>query len=109
MKYKVGDKIRIKSIDWYNENKNERNEIIFENNPHWRFVANQSAYCGQIATITAVGKTSYRLESIPWNWTDEMIEELVAGANDILSEEYKNCIIRSFNFILCEISQSVIK
>ena len=76
MKYKVGDKVRIKSLDWYNENKNNRNEIIFENNPHWRFVANQSDYCGQIATITSVSKTAYRLESIPWNWTDEMIEGL---------------------------------
>ncbi len=77
MKYKVGDKVRIKSLDWYNENKNNRNEITFENNSHWRFVANQSDYCGQIATITAVSETAYRLEQIPWNWTDEMIEGLV--------------------------------
>lgn len=27
MKYKVGDRVKIKSLDWYNENKNER-EII---------------------------------------------------------------------------------
>lgn len=76
MKYNVGDRVRIKSIDWYNENKDNRNEITFEHNPHWRFVANQSDYCGQIATITAVSKTAYRLEHIPWNWTDEMIEGL---------------------------------
>ena len=77
MKYKVGDRVKIKSLDWYNENKNNRNEIIFENNPHWRFVANQSDYCGQIATVTTVNKIAYRLENIPWNWTDEMIEGLV--------------------------------
>jgi hypothetical protein len=76
MKYKVGDKVRIKSLDWYNKNKNNRNEITFENNPHWRFVANQSEHCGQIATITSVSKTAYRFENIPWNWTDEMIEGL---------------------------------
>ena len=83
MKYKVGDKVRIKSLDWYNENKNNCNEITFENNPHWRFVANQSDYCGQIATITAVSETAYRLEQIPWNWTDEMIEGLAIDATGL--------------------------
>ena len=77
LKYKVGDKVRIKSLDWYNENKNECGEIQFENNPHWRFVKNMSENCGKISIITAVNETAYRLENIPWNWTDEMIEGLV--------------------------------
>ena len=77
MKYKVGDKVRIKSLDWYNENKNEDGDIQFENNPHWRFVKDMSKNCGKTSTITAVNETAYRLENIPWNWTDEMIEGLV--------------------------------
>ena len=27
LKYKVGDKVRIKDIDWYNENKDEFDEV----------------------------------------------------------------------------------
>ena len=76
MKYKVGDCVRIKSLDWYNENKNECGDIQFENNPHWRFVKDMSENCGKTSTITAVSETAYRLENILWNWTDEMIEGL---------------------------------
>ena len=31
MKYKVGDKVRIKSLDWYNENKDEFGVVLVEN------------------------------------------------------------------------------
>lgn len=27
MKYKVGDKVRIKSLDWYNKNKNKYGDV----------------------------------------------------------------------------------
>ena len=99
MKYKVGDKVKIKSLDWYNENKNERGEIQFKNNPHWRFVKNMSEKCGKISTIIAVSETAYRLENIPWNWTDEMIERLVE--EEITQESLKSRICECENFFIC--------
>lgn len=76
MKYKVGDKVRIKSIDWYYDNRNERNDVKCDNE---YFVIDMVKYCGEIVTILSVLSTSYRIkedDSI-FNWTDEMIEGLV--------------------------------
>ena len=48
MKYKVGDKVRIKSIDWYNENKNKYGNI---NCGYMPFTSDMSIYCGAVLTI----------------------------------------------------------
>ena len=79
MKYKVGDKVRIKSLDWYNENKNEYGNVEFSTHV---FVPRMSKYCGMIVTIEDVfedtdGNVAYYVDGIDWDWTDEMIEGLV--------------------------------
>ena len=48
MKYNVGDKVRIKSIDWYNENKDEGGYVICG---EYDFVPLMSRFCGKILTI----------------------------------------------------------
>ena len=50
MKYKVGDRVRIKSLDWYNENKDEEGDVrtAFFNEA-------RSKYCGQVVTIDGEG------------------------------------------------------
>ena len=70
MKYKVGDKVRIKSLDWYNENKNI-NGFVFG------FTPKMSEYCGKTATIVKVGSFHYELDIDDWDWywTDEMFDE----------------------------------
>ena len=79
MKYKVGDRVRIKSLDWYNENKNHCGEIpLFK--PSGLFVPDMSRYCNNIMTIKDICYgTCYRMKEDFWhyNWTDEMIEGLV--------------------------------
>ena len=79
MEYKVGDRVRIKSVDWYNENKNHCGEIpLFK--PSGLFVPDMSRYCNNIMTIKDICYgTCYRMKEDFWNynWTDEMIEGLV--------------------------------
>lgn len=51
MKYKVGDKVRIKSIDWYKENKDKSGSISVKG---VIFNKGMSEHCGKEATITEV-------------------------------------------------------
>ena len=76
MKYQVGDKVRIKSLDWYNENKNKRGFICFDDT---RFISEMSRYCGEILTINRVMEEfeHYFMSECAFTWTDEMIEGLV--------------------------------
>ena len=84
LKYKVGDKVRIKSLDWYNENKNHCGEIpLFK--PSGLFVPDMSRYCNNIMTIKDICYgTCYRMKEDFWNynWTDEMIEGLAEEENN---------------------------
>ena len=73
LKYKVGDKVRIKNIVWYFENKGKRGFICFD---HANFIPEMSRYCGEILTITKVVEEfeHYLVSECAFSWTDEMIE-----------------------------------
>ena len=74
MKYNVGDKVRIKSLDWYNENKDINGNVhcgdkVFDNY--------MSVFCGSIVTIGGVypyNAYDIREDMHCRAWTDEMIE-----------------------------------
>lgn len=83
MKYKVGDKVRVKSLEWFNANK------IVDSNGHWlvkvnenggnreAFVEDMTGYCGKEATIINVVYDSYWIDidgPTGWIWTDSMFE-----------------------------------
>ena len=82
LKYKIGDRVRIKSIDWYNENKDKVGNILYKRDgsayPVF-FSKYMSNFCGEILTIKSVFKHSYHMNetSSCEFWTDEMIEGLV--------------------------------
>ena len=74
MKRKVGDKVRVKSLDWYNKNKHD-GHLGF-------FTESMSQYCGKVLTITTansyIGDPDtyvYLLEGKHWNWLDYMFED----------------------------------
>ena len=80
-KLELGQKVTIKSLDWYNSNKDDSRTIKLTTEV---FVEEMSEYCGKTATIVDVFQdldgesdaTMYRidLDHRDWNWTDEMFE-----------------------------------
>lgn len=75
MKYKVGDKVRVKSLDWYNSNKEYYDNRVCGGNLY--FVNNMTKYCGKEATIIEVINDFYHidLDNKYWKWSDYMFEE----------------------------------
>ena len=91
MKYKVGDKVRIKSTDWYNDNKDEDGDVHCSVNT--LFVASNKKYLGTIQTIEHVYECKgrytnnyiYHMTKIDnVDWTDEMIEGLMEEEVDLI-------------------------
>ena len=92
MKYKVGDKVLIKSADWYYKNRDEE-DIVHCGNVG--FIPSMAKFCGQIVTISSVSseKSSFKIYQIYrikedngiYNWTDEMIEGIFAEENKPLT------------------------
>lgn len=73
MKHKVGDVVRIKSLDWYNENKGECSEFLAGTQ---FFVEDMKEYCGMQAIITYAYGHCYLIDIDKkiYFWTDEMFE-----------------------------------
>ena len=81
LKYKVGDKVRIKSLDWYNANKDEFGEVRYE---EYIFVKSMVSYCDSILTIETKTEDYYQVKENKFWWTDEMIEGLVEEEIDLI-------------------------
>lgn len=78
MRYRKGDKVRIKSREWYNANKNSEGAVLF--NGLRIFDEDMSKFCGKVVTIEAYNGRwhSYDIkEDGKVNfWYDEMFEGL---------------------------------
>ena len=74
MKYNVGDRVRIKSLEWYNENKTSEGCLVCGESHINPEMINM---LGKIVTISSIEGNHYRIKEYAWNWTDEMIEGLV--------------------------------
>ena len=81
MKYKPGDKVRIKSLDWYKANKDENGRVMCD---YIGFCKEMAKYCGAVLTIMTIGNQDissnqkYFMHETdhPWGFTDDMIEGL---------------------------------
>lgn len=84
MKYKVGDKVRIQSKEWYESHKNKFGKIwtvCLSGEGTICFDQDNAKYCGKEVTIFSVEPDNYVLRGIPYEWTDEMIEGLAEEEN----------------------------
>lgn len=86
-KYKIGDKVRVKSLDWYHHNKDGSYCVnIGDKKP--RFTYGMSKYCGHVLTVddlTEYDGEYYMIEDDGiYTWTDEMFEGVVEDKSDIV-------------------------
>lgn len=80
MRYKRGDRVKIKSLDWYNENKDQHGRVACG---YHVFTEEMSKFCGctmivcnrtNLGVMTMGGSASY--------WTDEMIEGIAVDLQE---------------------------
>lgn len=95
MQYQVGDKVLVKSIDWYNTNKQANGFIMMTaNNKISSFTPGMAKYCGQVFTIDKIVENSaiypdhYRFieDKNTFCWVDAMIER-IATEDEIIESE----------------------
>ena len=78
MRYKKGDKVIIKSREWYDENKDESGIITFnaDRGGGCNFTKQDACFCGRVVTIKYAGYGYYLIaeDDRGYAWIDEMIE-----------------------------------
>lgn len=84
MKYKVGDKVKIKSLDWYNDNKDYYGNVECG---FYYFIEEMTKYCGKILTIGEVYRNVYEVqEDENFIWTDDMFDSKIENHDDVESK-----------------------
>lgn len=77
MKYKVGDKVRIKSKEWWDAQPKDLCGSVRCGED--KFNSSMTFMCGKIARIEDISEgLLYHIEGFGYNWTDDMIECLVS-------------------------------
>jgi len=93
MKYKVGDKVKIKSKEWYENGKDEDGVVLATRSV---FIKDMSRYCGMDAIIEAAADGRYLLDidSMEWHWCDGMFEgqDVECMGNECEKEEQGHII-----------------
>lgn len=102
MKHNIGDKVRVKSLEWYNENKNSYHCIKFYTDV-W-FWVHMSEYCGKIVTISDIYFSNHNITTYniveddgTYIWTDDMFEGL-AKEETIQPVVFENIVFPNENY-----------
>lgn len=73
LKFKIGDKVRVKSIEWYNQNKDIHGDIMGAHS--YVFIGGMEKYCGEVLKISGVHNKYYDAEYNSYVWQDWMLED----------------------------------
>lgn len=81
MRYKVNDKVKVKSLDWYNKNKNEDGDVDCGIHVFSRMMF---GFCGKVVTIKKADSGIYDImeDNGYFFWTDDMFEGLADEENE---------------------------
>ena len=96
MKYKVGDKVLIKDINWYNKNKDEDGDISCG---EFIFVSHMSKFCGKILTIDVVfedGTYLMKEDTDGFVFTNEMFDTFAEEEVERLTGNLSNSWVNEF-------------
>lgn len=93
LKYKIGQEVKIKSLDWYSDNHDEYGDIDLGVTYFREYM---SEYCGMTVTISEYNDfgVGYHIceDGGEYLWTDDMIESEVEKDEKLPTEPRKNFI-----------------
>ena len=99
MKYNIGDKVRVKSLEWYNKNKDEYGDIKCQDCQETQdaiyFISLMTEYCGQIVTIDKIWEDySYSIieDEHKFDWTDDMFEDEDLEFQRVIAKSVDECL-----------------
>ena len=106
MKYSVGQKVKIRSLEWYRDNVNRYGIIECGK---YEFFEPMNEYCGKVVTIKRIDDDNYRIDADKgaFCWTDEMIEGLMEEEtkpkkNISLTQEQINTMVHDSCVLFCK-------
>ena len=85
MKYKVGDKVRIKSKEWWDAQPKIKGDCV--DCGEYYFTGKMTTLCGKVVEIAGLWSNSYDLKECPYHWTDEMFDDSYNPEKSIINEE----------------------
>jgi hypothetical protein len=102
MKYKIGDKVRVKSVEWYNKNKNKQGSVPCDADV--TMVPAMAKLCNCIVTIERVYNYTYKIKESKFKWTDDMFEGLIfeniVFPNENYADKVELCLGNDYEIVV---------
>lgn len=89
LRFKVGDKVRVKSLEWYNRNKDVEG-FVYDRMDDIPFKKGMSKWCGKIVQIREVYTDGYWDTDASIYWKDWMLED------EVVTEEKKEQLNKNY-------------
>jgi hypothetical protein len=89
LKFKVGDKVRVRSLEWYNSAPKDKYGVV-RLGYGWEFIQEMVQYCGKVLKISRINVNAYKVDDIPYHWQDWMLEDEVVTEEKQEVEQLNN-------------------